>query len=365
MQSCKNNKIEMLAGLSVINDNALAVQILKSDAFSVINIVDHLTKLQAESDNSFKNLIKFTANSPFFIEGDKHGEIKKIFAHVLGKSSINVWQSQFEHKVESVTLNFKQPGETDIVSYCFDLAKELLRPVIFGTESELPDDFEKRLYHFQKLAEPLLSMRQLVKLENEIDYFLSSVKNCLNSSAECLPNSLLHYLNADSTADLSYDDKLMLLIIIYGAKTPLIQTLANTFLDILVDNREHYFSGGVFNEEYFLTQLDQLLLKSASLLHIHRVAVKDFTYGDFKVKEGDFALIQIKDSSESQCRHYKNLSFGFRTHYCSGAIMSRAIIAMVVPKFFKIYPNTTVQAWEYDPSIHTAKALTTLKVNIE
>jgi cytochrome P450 len=95
------------------------------------------------------------------------------------------------------------------------------------------------------------------------------------------------------------------------------------------------------------------------------VAIKDFTYGDFKVKEGGVALIQIKDNPESQCIHYKNLSFGFRTHYCSGALMSRAIIAIVVPAFFRIYPNATVQAWKYDSSIHTATALTTLKVNIK
>ncbi len=355
----------MLTGLSVINDNLLAVQILKSDAFSVINIVDYLNKLQLGSGLSFEKLIRFTSNSPFFIEGDKHSELKKIFAHALGKSSINSWHTRFEQKIQSVTLDFKQLAEPDIVSYCFDIAKNLLRPVIFGTETALPDDFEKRLYHFQKIAEPLLPIRQLVKLEDEIEYLLSCIQTCLDNSAECIPNSLLYYLNLKSTDELSYDDKIMLLMIVYGAKTPLIQTLANIFLDILVDNREQYFSSGVFNKEYFLTQIDKILHRSASLLHIHRVAVKDFTYRDFKLKKGDFALIQIGDNSETRCSHSKNLSFGLKTHYCSGALMSRAIIAMVVPAFFKNCPNVTAKAWEYDRSIHTAKALNTLKVNIE
>lgn len=365
MKEYKNNKIEVIAGSSVVNDNILAVEILKSEAFKAINIVEYLSKLQDESGHDFKKLIELTSSSPFFMEGDRHSEIKKIFARVLGKNSINFWQIKFEQQVEFITRNFKQFAEPDLVNYCFEIAKVLLRPLIFGTAIDLPNDFERRLYKFQKIAEPLLSIRELVVLENEIEYLLDAVKSGLNKSTECLPNSLLNYLNEDSTTELSYDEKIMLLIIIYGAKTPMIQTLANTFLDIMVTHSQRYFTDGVFDETYFLKQLDQQLKNSASLLHIHRVAVKDFTYGDFKAKKGDFALIRIANNAEYKCNRHKDLSFGFKTHFCSGALISRSIISIAIPSFFKIYPNTTVNTWEYDPHIHTARALTKLKVNIE
>ena len=365
MDLFNKNKIEMLSGVTVINDNALAVQILKSDAFSVINIVDYLRKLESGSGLNFKKLIEFTSNSPFFIEGDKHSNIKKLFSNALGKTNINIWQPSFEDKIEVLTRDFKHHAQTDLMNYCFDISKTLLRPIIFGTETEVPDDFEKRLYNFQKIAEPLLPIRQLVKLEGEIEYLLSCIKNCLDHSTECIPHSLRYYLNDEATADLSDDDKIMLLMIVYGAKTPLIQTLANIFLDILVNHKTDFFNSGVFNEQYFHTQIDEILDKAASLLHIHRVAVKDFSCHDINIKEGDVVLIRIGSSAENQCPHHKNLSFGLRTHYCSGAMMSKTIICGVVPAFFKVYPHVMAQTWEYDSSIHTARALITLKVILE
>ena len=73
-------KLEMIDGLSIVTDNNVAVEILKSDAFSVVNIVDHLKRLQENTGVSLENLIKFASYSPFFNEGDKHQELKKIFS---------------------------------------------------------------------------------------------------------------------------------------------------------------------------------------------------------------------------------------------------------------------------------------------
>lgn len=359
------NKLEMVKGMSVVNNYELASEILKSDAFNVVNIVDYLEKLQLHSGMSFAGLINFTYHSPFFIEGDRHTELKKIFSNALGNASINFWHSHFEREVSILTKEFEFSCDTDLMNYCFDIAKKLIRPIIFGTATGLPDDFEARLYSFQKIAEPLLPLRQLVKLENELNYLTSCIAACLEHSASYPTNSLLHYLNCQYKTELSPDDIIMLLFIVYGAKTPLIQTLGNIFLELLTVKREHYFSEGSFNHDYFISQIDELIHSSASLLHIHRVAIKHFKWRDFEVSPGDLVLIQTGSSNISDCSHHRSLSFGSKAHYCSGALMSKSIISMVVPAFFKQYPNVTVQNWENDLTIHTAKALVKLRVNIK
>tara|TARA_R110002167_G_scaffold14879_25_gene59976 strand:+ start:1255 stop:2343 length:1089 start_codon:yes stop_codon:yes gene_type:complete len=358
--SCKFDEIP---GLLFVSDNALSIEILKSDAFSVVSLVGYLSKLQVSSGIDFERLIKFISFSPFFIEGEQHQRTKKIFSNMLGKPQINCWQANFEKKIEQVTKEFECTNDSDLVNYCFDIAKNLLRPMLFGFEATLPDDFEIRLYKLQKLVEPLLSIRQLLKLQDELNYLLSCLENCLQNDAESNVDSLFTDLSSETTTnEFSYEDKLMLLLMIYGAKTPLIQTMSNIFLEILVINKEKYFSAGIFDDAYFRKELDKIIHKSAALLHIHRVANKDFRCGDIFIKSGSFVLLDIADQPANSCGAFKSLSFGMGMHYCSGAVISKAIIAMVVPTFFKIYPHATASAWEFDSTIHTAKSLTTLKV---
>lgn len=358
-------KLEMIDGLSIVTDNNVAVEILKSDAFSVVNIVDHLKRLQENTGVSLENLIKFASYSPFFNEGDKHQELKKIFSDVLGKTNVDLWLKEIEKNIDATNQDFNKGNDLDLMDYSFSLVKRILSPMIFGTENTLPDDFEKRLYHFQKIAEPLLSVRELFKLEDEIKYLFSCVSKCIEDSDEYMENSLFSYLNKKEGDAFSEQHKIMLLIIVYGTKTPLIQTLGNIFLEILTNKKKDYFHQGFFDNDYFNNQLDSILHKSASLLHIHRVAIRDFKHGEFSVKKGEFVLIQIGSGSSHECSHYKSLSFGLRTHYCSGAFLSKVIISMVIPAFFKMYPNVTARSWGYDSAIHTAKTLTKFKVTIE
>ena len=361
-----SDKLKKVGGVSVVSDHALAVEILKSDAFSVVNLGDYLSRLQLNSEMNFELLIKFVSHSPFFIEGDRHHKLKKIFSAVFGKSNLIRWQATFENEIESVTKELEFSIEVDLINYCFDVVKSLFRPMI-GLGKILPDDFEPRLYRFQKLIEPLLAIRQLVRLQDELNYLISCLKNSLDKSSECAPNSLLLYLHSETDSEFSYEDKLMLLLVAYGAKTPLIQTLGNIFLYILVDNRGKYFNSETFDEEHFIKELDEVIYRTASLLYIHRVATRDFKCADFFVKQGAFVLIEIGsafvNSSASGCGFHKSLGFGLGAHYCSGALISKVIISMVVPLFFKIYPHATAKTWEYDSSIQTAKSLKTLKAN--
>ncbi len=362
-----SDKLSKLNSVLVISDHTLAVKVLTSDAFSVINLPEYLLKLEQISDKDFGLLIKLLSHSPFFIEGDSHHRHKKIFTDVFGKTNLTHWLSTFENEIEFATNALDSSSDVDLVDYCFDVLKTLFKPMI-GCNVILPDDFEQRLYRFQKVIEPLLSVRELLKQQSELEYLLSSLKHALETPNNYSQNSLLSYLETD--IEFSYEDKLMLLLVAYGAKSPLIQTLGNVFLDVLVENRKKYFNNDMFNEELFIKDLDDIIYRSASLLHIYRVATKDFRHENFIVKQGSYVLIRIGNNVSYNSPNdgnalQKGLEFGLGNHYCSGALISRNIISMIVPLFFKKHQSVIVKKWEFDTSIQTAKSLKTLKLNIK
>lgn len=235
-----------------------------------------------------------------------------------------------------------------------------------GENLVLMDDFEKRLYYAQKVAEPLLSIRELVKLEGEVQYLLDTLKKSFEINNTDSKNTMLSYINSENEINLSYDDKLILLLVAYGSISPFIQTLGNVFFEIL-SNKEKYFVREKFSEEIFFENLENIIYNSASLLNIYRIVKKDFTIDEKFFKEGTYILIKITNenniSEQKNCNLPKpSLEFGHGAHSCPGAMISKSIIAMVIPIFFAIHKNISIKDWTFEQSIKTAKSLKNLKV---
>ena len=359
----EHSKLELISGAIVVKEAPLAAEILKSDAFNVIDFKKYLVSLEEKTGNSFANLKSFISTSPFFTEGTKHQCLKKLISLVFSKSNIDQWQHKFEDEIQHLNDNLSGHSEIDLVEYSFEISKKLLRPMILGIETGLPDDFEIRLYDFQKLVEPLLSVRRLVKLEEELIYLYASLDKALTQATQIPSNSLSGILNSNMSGNLSKEEKLMLLLVVYGAKTPLIQTLSN----ILLNTISELTTGSntvVFSNSSFLSSLDEYINKSAALIYIHRMAIQDFVSGTFSVKKGDYVLIRTRSPVASTCKRSHALGFGLSTHYCSGALIARVVISLVVPRFFASFPNPTILAYEVDSTIHTAQSLIKLKVKM-
>lgn len=356
----EHSKLELITGAKVVKEATLAAEILKSDAFNVIDFRNYLVNLEEKTGNSFGKLKSFISNSPFFTEGTKHQSLKKLISLVFSKSNIEKWQHKFEEEIQQLNENLSGHSEIDLVEYSFDVSKRLLRPMILGIESGLPDDFEFRLYDFQKLVEPLLSIRQLVKLEEELIYLYTSLDKALTQAKQVPSNILPDILNPNMASNLSKEEKLMLLLVTYGAKTPLIQTLSNIILNVI--NEQTVSNTETFNPSSFLSSLDEHINKSAALIYIHRMANRDFVSGTFSVKEGEYVLLRTRSPVATNCNRSHSLGFGLSTHYCSGALIAKVVLTLVVPRFFATFPNLSILEYEVDSTIHTAQALIKLKV---
>lgn len=381
-----NNKLELISGAKVVTDHETAVALLKSDAFNVVDLKSYLSRLEADAELSFKRLIGFISLSPFFNEGDTHQILKKYIAVAFSKNNLNHWLPWFEQQINLINQRLEQGQPIDLVDYSFDIAKQLLRPLILGIQDGLPDDFEERLYNFQKIAEPLLSLKQLVALEAELEYLFSHLSKIVLGDFEPIKNSFPYLAKTNEQLSLTDDEKVMLLIVVYGAKSPLTQTLGNMFLQLLEEGNAAYIkqasdsaqeaqeTKSVFSASDFTAQLDYLINNSASLLHIHRVAQQAFNYGEFSVQAGDYVLIRTRfyphshkepTANENSLQvATKGLGFGLRAHYCSGAQLAKTVLGKVLPAFFERFPAPTIKSFSHDDTLHTATALTTLKVTL-
>lgn len=364
LSAYQENKLEQMSGVKVIDDNALAIALLKSTAFDVVNLQDYLLRLQERSGQSFQRLIRFISLSPFFNEGERHQRLKKHIAVAFSHSNLARWQPWFDEQIIALNQEYQRGDTVDLVSYSTEIAKRLFRPMILGITHGLPDDFENKLYHFQKIIEPLLPIRQLVALEEELGYLYTSLRDALSEQTHSIPNSFPALADPEFSRTLSEEERIILLIIVYGAKSPLMQTLGNVFLEILTDPQAKYHTGSTVNITRIRDDIDVLVAQSASLLHIHRVANSAFSYGDFSVQQGDYVLIRTRSTGSSACGHVKSLGFGLRAHYCSGAQLAKTTLSQIIPSFFHHFPHVSLLSFADDNALHTAKALTQLKVTL-
>lgn len=355
-----NNKVELSAGVKVVKKFDLAAKILKSDAFTVVNLEVYLRTLEKASGCSFNRLIKFVSLSPFFNEGDAHQEIRKNISVAFTNENLALWNRHFTSEIDALTSEVKSSPQLDLVEYNFTLARKLLRPLILGFTSGLPADFEKRLYEFQKIVEPLLSLRQLKKLEGELEYLFTHARDAIQSVSSYEKFSLPYLMGDTFTKALSEEDGVMLLLIVYGAKAPLMQTLNNMILEVIRDNRVNDFAFNSFSDTKASHYVNDLFFRSAALLHLHRVATSAFEHDELSVREGDYVIIRTRLDSKKN----KGLGFGMRTHYCIGAVLARNIISMVLPRLFTAFPDLKISSLKYDENIHTAQAISSLIVHL-
>lgn len=345
----------------VVTDKSLALEILMSDSFNVVDLKGYLNKLGSISGKSFTRLESFVSMSPFFNEGQLHQTLKKAMSLAFTRENLNYWKPFFESKIDE--LHNQLVTNFDVVDYSFKLAESLLRPLILGVVDYLPTDFEERMYNLQKVVEPMLSIRQLIELENELEYLLTHTLHAIKKHEKFKTNSLPDLMSDSFTQGLSEEDRAMMLIVLYGAKTPLIQTLSNIILEITKINRRHYVTKGELDSQKVLSNLDSLIMSSASLLHIHRVAQKSFSSGSFSVNSGDYILIRTRFTELRTSDSAKALGFGIRAHYCAGAQLAKIILSLTIPRLVKSFPNLYTEHYDFDPTIHTAQALKTLRVN--
>ncbi|MBU6951298.1 cytochrome P450 [Hahella sp. HN01] len=355
----RRSKFEEKNGIVILDDYHDAATVLSDKAFRVPDLPGFLRKLEAHAPVDLRFLKMYVDNSPFFLEGPKHKRLREICLRYLSGQALKEMDDVIV--TQTGLILEKLPNTSfDVVALVGKPIFTLIIKPLLGLAPLEAEKFDRLAMVLQRLIEPMLSLNNLARINNELEWLTQQIQQQLQ--LETPASGVLASLLADDDAPLSHEEKIALVITLYAAVAPLAQTLCN-MIEIL------YRDGPPPPSEpaHILESLPLLLHQSAAPRFIHRVAAEPRRLGNIVIRQSDTVMINIakaalteSDVPESRLRHY---SFGHGAHFCIGAPLSKRIISEFIPRFLKQFPRLRVLNKQYDESNHIARALTLLTVS--
>jgi cytochrome P450 len=324
------------AKLWEIGDPNLARRIATDDTlFGPPDMTGHLQSLQAASRKDLSVAIRIARNAPFFLSGARHQAIRLLTLDVLGNNRLPAWTPFVDETVAALLDALPTDREVNLIS---DLCDPLFRTVtraVLGLHPADPARFDAIAPRLQDLLEPLLSLRNIVRLQAVCAELLDQTAEGDRQSRRDLPLSLLARLTERAPDDFDRGDCHALALVLYGASFNVAYTLGNAFrrlADIPVDRRVELFdacNAGWLDRD--------VLPAAASPRFIYRTARTDGVIGDFAFARGDTTQLHL-DQINAGCGA-GHLALGHGLHRCLGASLARLIMQRTLPAFVIRFPN--------------------------
>ncbi|WP_222535577.1 cytochrome P450 [Pedobacter polysacchareus] len=339
-------------GFTYINDIDIANEVNKNSDFVPPPMEKYLLELQAASGRDFSNLILVSGNALFFMSGNKHIQLRKKVMNTLGKGNINKWIPIFDEAIDAAILSLKNSGTPDIVAdFTYPLFLETTQRVL-GVRPNDPERFDYWTQQLQTLLQPLLPLRQLIKMEAGFGDLLDQMREKEIGEKEDNPASLLSELRDFRLEGYSEDDVLATILVLYGASVNISQTMANVVWHLL--SAPEAISACAKDPAWVTNNLEYLIKISASPRYIHSISMTNKKIGGLDFSKGDNVLIDLlevhnvgcpfakeKSWTKEELSNNSHIAFGKGIHFCVGAFHSRVLIERAIPKLFASFPKIT------------------------
>lgn len=343
-----------------ITDYKLALQILKNEYFEIPNLYQYLERLEEASGKSFEMTRCFVNASPFFLENSRHKMLRQIALEFLSRSNLKQWDAFFSEKIKSIINDLPLLGSFDLVANVgLPIFDRIARPLL-GVFPSNKKDFDRIATVLQRMVEPMLPLKQRLQSESDFKYLIKMLEAATTEAAgqtntgdRKLPTkSLLEQVQIDKPFDqlTCY----AFVTAMYAAMAPLVQTTVNMLALIYSEN-----NGKALTVAQFEDQFDFLLHLSTAPRYIHRISKKKILLEGLEINEGMTVLIDIQQAvikSEVNNKIAKQLDFGFGTHFCVGAMLSKRILKELVPMFMARFTHLNVLHKVADDELNIAYA---------
>lgn len=358
------SKFEDKDGMIIIRDYDSAMEVLRNPTFIVPDMSSFLCRLSSASNRDLATLRLFIDTSPFFLEGERHSTLRHLGQFFLGHKFLTPWKQFFSEQIEKILLELQDKRDFDLVETIGNsIFTDFLRPFL-GVYPLDVEAFDRKAIVLQRLIEPMLSINKLQQVNTDLSELLSNLD--LNISREdSLESVFAALLKGDSDYTLTMDEKKAFVIILYAATAPLSQTIVNILTKLYEDG------SCLITAEFFLENIDYYILKAAAPVFIHRVALQPTNVGQYSINQGNTVLIEISSSfhrgeeSNVGCPvmpNVRGLAFGYGSHFCLGAFLSKLLIKEFIPKFIRQFPRLEILSKESDLSNHIAHAYVSVSV---
>ncbi|WP_316840663.1 cytochrome P450 [Pedobacter gandavensis] len=363
-------------GFSYVYDIEVANEVNKNSDFAPPHMEKYLLDLQAASGRDFSNLIRVSGNALFFMTGNKHIQLRKKVMNTLGKGQIKEWIPVFDLAIDAAILNLKDAVNPDIVAdFTYPLFLETTQRVL-GMRPQDPERFDHWTQQLQTLLQPLLPLRQLIKMEAGFGDLLNQMRERDTRANEESPVSLLTELMDFKMDGYTQDDVLATILVLYGASINISQTMANVVWHLL--SAPEAIRRCAADPLWVSNNLEYLIKIGASPRYIHSISLTNKTVGSQEFSKGDNVLIDLLEVHAVGCPFAKeknwtkeeladdaHIAFGKGIHFCVGAFHSRVLIERAIPKLFANFPE--INKLSDVPDVSDQKQtviLNTLKVSL-
>jgi len=365
--AASSSKFSNKEGFLIIKDYETAITILKDDRFRVPNLHGFIERLELATGNSFPSLKRFIHNSPFFLEGKRHQELRNISLKYFVPGGLKQWDSFISKKIDLIIERAMQKNEFDIIeSIGLPIFTEICRPMI-GLYPLNIKAFDAKATVLQRLIEPMLSLNNLKRVDQDLGWLLSQIEHPI-PTMQNKSDSVYASLLSEALDDFSEEDKTAIAITLYAAVAPLSQTITNILHQLYKDDPDSHKAA--VSCDQFADQMEGCLHKAAAPIYIHRIANSDFMIDGFKMNAGNTVMIEIATAfrgDDESCpvpsgNNIQNFAFGYGKHFCIGSHLSKRIISELIPKFLNAFPKLEVIETKADANNHIANALATFTV---
>lgn len=315
--------------------------------FSPPRMEEHLCALARGSSRDLSTAISVARNAMFFMDGERHLDLRRAVADRLGGNRLGAWEPVIGAAINRALDNLATQQAPDLAK---DFAERLRADVISRILGVFPQDqnrFEELAPGLQDVLAPWLSLRELERVQG---VFREALDAMLEMPAE-EPAGLLQALLANPPTNFTDNDLKAATLVLYGATFTLSHTLANILYSILVRPAEE--RGDAASPTWIDTRIEELIVQGTAPKYIYRMARQTTDVAGLMLQPGDTARLPLLAINRGQSAGH--LSFGHGLHRCIGAALSRLLIRRAIPALFSRYPNVALipQGQLYHPMSQT------------
>ena len=321
-----NSKFENKEGIVFVDDYPLAKAILDSENFQVPDLYGFLSRLEEATDISLEHLKLNIWCSPFFLEGERQQEIRKLYFKYINNTTLKLWKPFIDQAIESVVKTIPENVPFDVVT---DIGEKIFTRIARPMLGVFPKNealFDEKAMTLQRLVEPMLSIKKLQAIDRDLFELMAQLHGTETAiELEGMPtHSLLTALVENEKIPI--DEAYALVTTLYAAMAPLAQSVVSLV--------EYIYVNKITNENELHEIVEKQIQNFVAPNFIHRVVKRGCVIGEMRFSEGDTILIDIR-GTVSKAGGQQHLSFGHGLHFCLGAALSKMVMKKVVTEITK------------------------------
>jgi cytochrome P450 len=329
---------------------------LKEPRLSADRITPFMQVLPAEDAERFAELGRSLSLWAVFSDPPRHTRLRALFNKAFTPGEVQRLKAAITRITESLLAEVGKRGE-------FDLIQEFAYPLPVLVISEMLGVSADEYQRIKRWSDDVVTFiglprkpRSAYEAASESNHHLSTLLRQVISEHRRNPreNLLMSLINARDGADALSEDELVAtaVLLVFAAHTNTTHLIGNGILALSRHAEEEERLRA--QPELMASAVEEFLRYDGPVQAVRRVVLEDVTLAGKTLRKGElvFMLLNAANRDPAQFeepeslvlsrRNNRHLAFGFGTHFCVGAALSRLEGQIAIPKVLEAFPRLRV-----------------------